>query len=47
MLFEVSPLDPASLAAAALLLVAAAALASYGPIRRAPRADLMTTLRSQ
>jgi predicted permease len=47
MLFEVGPLDPVSLLAAALLLVAAAALASYGPLRRAPRADLMTTLRSQ
>ena len=45
MLFEVSPLDPVSFAAAALLLMLAAALASYGPLRRATRADLMTTLR--
>ena len=43
-LFEVDPLDPLSIGAAALLLVAAAALASYAPLRRVRRADLMTLL---
>jgi putative ABC transport system permease protein len=47
MLFEIDPLDPVTIVAAALLLVAAAALASYGPVRQAGRADLMTTLRSE
>jgi putative ABC transport system permease protein len=47
MLFEIDPLDPATLVAAATLLVAAAALATYGPVRRAPRADLVTTLRGE
>ena len=47
MLFEISPLDPMSIAAAAVLIGAAAALAAYGPVRRAAHADLMSTLRSQ
>jgi putative ABC transport system permease protein len=47
MLYEVNPLDPTAIAAAAMLLVVAAVLASYGPVRRAAHADVMTTLRSQ
>lgn len=47
MLFEIDPLDPWSLVGAALLLVGAAAIASYAPVRRAARADVMTMLRSQ
>jgi putative ABC transport system permease protein len=47
LLFGVDPLDPVTIGAAALALVAAATLASYGPVRRAPRADLIATLRSQ
>jgi predicted permease len=47
LLFGVDPLDPVTIGAAALALVAAATLASYGPVRRAPRADLVATLRSQ
>jgi putative ABC transport system permease protein len=47
MLFDVNPLDPVSIGGAAVLLVGAAALASYGPVRRAVRADVVTTLRSQ
>jgi ABC-type antimicrobial peptide transport system permease subunit len=46
-LFEIDPLDPVTMVGAATLLVAAAALASYGPMRRAARADVMTTLRNQ
>lgn len=47
MLFEVDPLDPLTLGGAALLLMAASALASYLPARRATRVDAMATLRSQ
>ena len=47
MLFEISPLDPMSIAAAAVLIGVAAALAAYGPVRRTAHADLMSTLRSQ
>ena len=47
MLFEIHPLDPATIVGAAVLLVGAAALASYAPVRRATRADVMTVLRSQ
>jgi putative ABC transport system permease protein len=46
MLFEISPMDPISFASAALLLMMAAALASYAPLRRATRLDLLTTLRA-
>ena len=46
MLYEVDALDPISVGASAALLVIAAAVASYGPVRRAARADLMVTLRS-
>jgi putative ABC transport system permease protein len=47
MLFEIHPLDPGTIVGAAVLLVGAAALASYAPVRRAARADVMTVLRSQ
>jgi len=47
LLYEVQPHDPASLAAAAVLLVAVAALASYLPARRAVRLDVMATLREE
>ena len=45
LLFEVSPLDPATYAAVSLLLVLAALLASYIPSRRATRIDPMNSLR--
>lgn len=45
MLFEVEPFDPLSIVAAALLLICAAALASYAPLSRATRADIVTVLR--
>ena len=46
MLFEVDPLDPPTIVGAALLLIAAAALASYVPVRRATRVDAMAMLRT-
>ncbi|HVQ29626.1 MAG TPA: FtsX-like permease family protein, partial [Vicinamibacteria bacterium] len=46
LLFGVDPLDPVSLLAAALLLVAASALAAYIPARRAARVDPAVVLRS-
>ncbi len=45
LLFEVGPLDPPAFLASALLVLAAALLASYIPARRAARADPATTLR--
>jgi len=45
-LFEISPLDPWTMMAAALSLVAASALASYLPLRRATRIDPVATLRA-
>ncbi len=45
MLFDVHPLDPLTLAGATFLLMAAAALASYPPLRRALRVDPATILR--
>ncbi|MGV3518767.1 ADOP family duplicated permease [Luteitalea sp.] len=47
LLFGVHPVDPGTLVAAAALLVGAAAAASYVPVRRAARADVMSVLRSQ
>jgi predicted permease len=46
LLFEINPLDPWTLLAATLGLVAAAALASYLPARRAARVDPVDLLRS-
>ncbi|MCC6391623.1 MAG: ABC transporter permease [Bryobacterales bacterium] len=45
LLYRVSPADPVSIAAAALVLVVAAALASLIPALRASRVDPMITLR--
>ena len=47
MLFEVEPLDPVAVAGAALLIIAAAALASYLPLRRAAGLDAVAVLRAQ
>ena len=47
LLFGVDPLDPLTLSGAALLLVAASALASYLPLRRAIRVSPVTILRGQ
>jgi ABC-type lipoprotein release transport system permease subunit len=47
MLYEVDPLDPFAIVGAAVLLIAAAALASYAPVRRAAHTDVVTVLRSQ
>ena len=46
MLFEVDPLDPASIVGAALLLIAASALASYVPVRQATGINATAMLRS-
>jgi putative ABC transport system permease protein len=45
MLFDLTPLDPATYATVALLFAAAALAASYLPARRATRVDPMVALR--
>jgi len=47
MLFGVEPMDPATVAAAALAMFAVAALAAYLPARRASRVDPMAALRCE
>jgi len=47
LLFEVSPLDPATYAAVSLVLIVAAALATYLPSRRAARVDPIEALRGE
>ena len=47
LLFGVSPMDPAAYVAAVGIIVAAAALASYVPARRAARIDPIETLRAE
>jgi putative ABC transport system permease protein len=47
MLYEVSPNDPLALVAAAVLLGAAAVLATAVPVRRAMRVDPMQALRDE
>ena len=47
LLFEISPTDPVTFGAVALLLTAVAALACYLPARRAAEVDPMTALRHE
>jgi predicted permease len=47
LLFEVSPTDPATIAGAALFLLAVAAVAAWLPGRRASRIDPMAALRAE
>jgi ABC-type antimicrobial peptide transport system permease subunit len=44
---EVQPMDPVTIGAAPVLLIACAALAAYAPMRRAARADVVRVLRGQ
>jgi predicted permease len=46
-LLGVSPIDPASYGIVTVLLLAAAAVATFGPLRRAARVDPAITLRSE
>jgi ABC-type lipoprotein release transport system permease subunit len=47
MLFDVSPLDPATFAAVGLLIVGVSLLASWLPARRAARVDPIAALRAE
>jgi putative ABC transport system permease protein len=47
LLFEVTPTDPATFLGVALVLVAAAILASYLPARRAAAVDPIEALRTE
>jgi predicted permease len=47
LLYEVQPMDPLMIGGAAAILIAAAALAAYAPMRRAARGDVVSVLRSQ
>jgi ABC-type antimicrobial peptide transport system permease subunit len=47
LLFEVSPPDPATIAAMGVVLIAVALVACYFPTRRAARVDPVIALRSE
>ena len=47
LLFGVSPLDPAAYVAALVIIIGAAALATYLPARRAAQLDPIETLRAE